>query len=167
MAVCETVLWGALAPLFVFSEQYGVDPVKKGRNIMMKKVLAAALFVGLTGCASLQTQTDEQAVMSRAEKRMTALQALNFEEAYTYMSPGYRAKKSLDRFKSEFAGSSNIVAFEVLGAECSDNSCVVDVSRDQKISVYIPGMDRDKPINSVTRQIWVKAGGEWGYVKLK
>ena len=105
--------------------------------------------------------------MELADKRMTALLALDFETAYTYMSPGYRAKKSLDRFKVEFAGSANVVGFEVLDAECEENSCVVSVSRDVKINVYIPGMDRGKPINSVVQQVWVKTDGQWGYVKLK
>ena len=60
-----------------------------------------------------------------------------------------------------------VVGFEVLDAECEENSCVVSVSRDVKINVYIPGMDRSKPINSVVQQVWVKTDGQWGYVKLK
>lgn len=133
---------------------------------MMKMVFPIALVVALSGCVGLQLQSDEQVVIKRAGERMAALQALDFETAYTYMSPGYKVKKTLDRFKSEFMGSSNMVAFQVLGAECSDMNCVVDVSRDMKISAYIPGMDRSKPINSVSRQVWIKTDGKWWYYKL-
>lgn len=134
---------------------------------MNRVFFVAMLAVVLTGCAGLQFKSEDQIVMERAEKRMAALQALDFETAYAYMSAGYRAKKSLSRFKSEFSGSGNIIAFEVLGAQCDVDTCVVDVSRDMKLSVYIPGMDRGKPINSVVQQVWVKTDGHWGYVKLK
>lgn len=134
---------------------------------MIRVLFVAAMTLTLAGCAGSQVKSDKRTVMELADKRMTALLALDFETAYTYMSPGYRAKKSLDRFKVEFSGSANVVGFEVLDAECEENSCVVSVSRDVKINVYIPGMDRSKPINSVVQQVWVKTDGQWGYVKLK
>lgn len=134
---------------------------------MIRFLFVVVFAFTLVGCAGLQPKADEQIVMERAHKRMAALQELDFNTAYSYMSAGYRAKKTLDRFKAEFAGASSLVAFEVLDATCDVDTCIVRVSRDVSVSVHIPGMDRSKPLNTVSQQVWVKSDTHWGYVKLK
>lgn len=134
---------------------------------MVRFVSIAILSFVLIGCAVLQPKSDEQIVMERAQKRMTALQKLDFDTAYTYMSTGYRATKTLDRFKAEFTGAGNIVAFEVLDATCDEDTCVVRVSQDVRVTAYIPSVDMRKSLSMVFQQVWVRNGSHWGYVKLK
>lgn len=134
---------------------------------MIRIVFVAMVTLMLAGCAGLQLKTDEQIVMERAEKRMSALQARDFKKAYSYMTPGYKATKNLQRFQGEFAGGANITWFEVLSPECEPERCVVTVTRKYKMQMTARGQAGTlREFENNTRQTWIKVDGRWWYYKL-
>lgn len=134
---------------------------------MIRGFFAGLLVLILAGCAGLQLKSDDQVVIDRAEKRMAALQAGDFKKAYSYMTPGYKATKSLERFQSEFAGGANITWFEVLNPECESERCVVTVTRKYKMQISARGeMGKAREFENNTQQVWIKVDGQWWYYKL-
>ena len=134
---------------------------------MIRVLFVAAMTLTLAGCAGLQVKTDAQIVKERADKRMAALQAGDFKKAYSYMTPGYRATKNLNRFKGEFAGGLNITWFEVLEPECEPERCVVTVTRKYKMPMTVRGQaGKVREFENNTRQVWINTDGQWWYYKL-
>lgn len=128
-------------------------------------VLIAAMF--FSACSMLPTKTDAEIVESRSALRMEALKKLDFEKAYTYMSPGYRSIKGLDRFKLENAGAVNLLDFQVQPAECVEDTCQVLVNSNYNITIVSPGFSVKKPLNieRVSKETWIRTGGKWWFVK--
>lgn len=128
-------------------------------------VLIAAIF--FSACSMLPTKTDAEIVESRSALRMEALKKLDFEKAYTYMSPGYRSINDLNKFKLENVGAVNLLEFNVLSAECAENICHVLVSGDYKITMVGSGFSTKKPliIDRVSKETWIRTGGKWWFAK--
>jgi len=98
---------------------------------------------------------------------MNALKKLDFEKAYTYMSPGYRSVKGLDRFKLENAGAANLLSFNVQTAECAEDTCQVLVNSSYKVTIVSPGFSAKKPLNIgyTNKETWIRTDGQWWFVK--
>ena len=137
----------------------------------MRKILQAGLVlftvVFFSACSTLSTKTDTEIVEHRSALRFEALKKLDFEKAYTYMSPGYRSVKDLNRFKLENAGAVNLLDFNVLSAECAEDTCQVLVKSFYKMAIPLPGMSMKNPltIDRVSKETWIRTGGKWWFVK--
>lgn len=130
---------------------------------MLRFLPLALVAVFLTGCAGFQVQPDENVVAKRAEQRMTALKDLDFKKAYSYMTPGYRAVKNLNRFQAEFAGAANLQSFAVVGTECEEDRCVVILERSYQMHMNVRGARGAQVFEGHTRQVWVRLDGQWWY----
>ena len=128
-------------------------------------VLVAAMF--FSACSMLPTKTDVKVVEQRSTLRLEALKKLDFEKAYSYMSPGYRSVKSLGRFKAENAGAVNILDFNVQSAECVEDTCHVLVSSNYKMVMVGRGFSIKNPliIDRESKETWIRTEGKWWFVK--
>lgn len=128
-------------------------------------LLTAVLF--FSACSVLPTKTDAEIVEHRSALRLEALRKLDFEKAYTYMSPGYRSVKGLDRFKLDYAGSVNLLDFNVQTAECVEDTCNVLVDSTYKITIVGPGFSVKEPlaIERASKETWIRTEGKWWFVK--
>jgi len=135
------------------------------KNFQVGLVLFATLL--FSACSMLPTKTDTDIVESRSFLRMNALKKLDFEKAYTYMSPGYRSVKGLDRFKLENAGAANLLSFNVQTAECAEDTCQVLVNSSYKVTIVSPGFSAKKPLNIgyTNKETWIRTDGQWWFVK--
>lgn len=137
----------------------------------MKKILQTGLLlvavIFFSACSMLPTKTDAEIVESRSALRLEALKNLDFEKAYSYMSPGYRSVKELDRFKLDYAGSVNMLDFDVQSAECVEDTCNVLVGSHYKITMVGRGFSAKKPlvIDRVSKETWIRTDGKWWFVK--
>jgi|SRR5690554_1556463 len=131
---------------------------------MWHKTLVLAFVIGLSGCAILQPGSDEQVVQDKAERRMAALQALDFHKAYAYMTPGYRAVNSLNTFAGRHAGAASMTGFTVNSPQCEMERCTVVVTRRYKAALPIQGRrDQAVELENNTKQVWIKSDGKWWY----
>ena len=134
----------------------------------IKLLAACSAFLLLTGCAGLQlTGTPEERVAKRAEAQMNAFLQKDYEQAYTYMSPGYRNTHSLHRFASDFTGMANLQGFDIGQVECeSEVRCEAVIHRQQKAPPGILGTSNRPMILPLTsRQTWVLVNGTWYHYK--
>lgn len=134
---------------------------------VFSRFILLMVIIGLSACAVMQPKTDEEVVERRSASRLEALKKLDFEKAYTYMSPGYRSIKALDRFKLDYAGAVNMLDFNVNSVECSLDTCSVLVASDYKVAIVGRGFSVKKPlvIDRVNKETWIRTEGKWWFVK--
>ena len=78
------------------------------RSTQSRRAMLAAAVVAaasMAGCASLSTKTPEQEVAELAQQRWDLLVNGDFDKAYQFTQPGYRALASVDDYKKRFGGA--------------------------------------------------------------
>ena len=139
----------------------------------LKLPLLLAGMLVFAGCAQMSTlvsKTPEQRVLERSQARLDALLANDWEKAYGFSSPGYRAQKDVRRFQADFAGARMWVDVNAASAECEEQRCTVLA----RVS-YRPPMGRvgrpsdmanQQQLPVVTRgnqERWVLVDDEWWF----
>lgn len=139
-------------------------------NIYIRSVLLTAIL-GLSACAMIQPNTEEDLVFSLAGQRQAALLKQDFKKAYQYMSPGYRQLNTVEQLSASYAGVYSWVSSNVKNVSCSDDVCKVGVEVEVDIGLMMnssrrPEADRFivKRFNSET---WFKLDGKWWFSKLE
>jgi len=125
-------------------------------------VVVTVLAAG-TGCASLlQGPAPEERVAERALERRQALIQGDFEKAYDYLSPGYRANTSLRQYQGQFGGAVAWTDAEVREVRCErEDVCTATVLLSYKVSV--PGF-RDREGRRPLREQWIRSQRAWWYL---
>lgn len=136
-------------------------------------LLIVALLV--SGCAQLTgtrvAETPEEAVTRLSQERLELMRAGDFDVAYNYMSPGFRALKSLNGFKMDNRGARRWSDARVKSVRCEIERCqaVVEV-----VYVHVAAptarpseIGRASAPNIVTtlNEVWVQAEGSWRLFK--
>ncbi|MBP7531002.1 MAG: hypothetical protein KA775_04190 [Ottowia sp.] len=136
------------------------------KNIKLRSLLAAlplAAAALLAGCASVAPSTPETIVQQRAQKRLELLQVRDFDKAYEYLAPSYRAVNSLQAYRNDFGSGVGWVDPRASSVKCEDeNRCIVTVNLG--VRVVAPGFS--KPIESTFWEIWVKDEDQWWFFKI-
>ena len=103
--------------------------------------------------------------MERAQARWDASRAGDFEKAFSYTAPSYRAVADIKVFRAETAGSQSLVSAKVLKVECSSEaSCSARI----RIEFYEPlGFSKTKPRTIETHfdEPWIFEDGSWWLFK--
>ena len=131
-------------------------------RLLQKTIIGVSLAV-LAGCGGIaEQQTPEERVADRAQERRMAMIDGDFEKAYEYLSPGYRANTSLNAWKGRFGGAVNWTDAEVRSVECEDDdACTATVLLSYRVSMP-QGGDREgrRPFD----EQWVRSEGEWWHL---
>lgn len=124
---------------------------------MLKKnlCLITAAIIFSTACATQMNMSDEQVVKQKAQERLEALLANNYEKAYGYASPAYRKSVSLNRHKPKVLGAAMWTRGEVLSVSCEPEYCDVTT----KIHYRSPQTRMELPTELKNR--WIKVDGKW------
>lgn len=122
----------------------------------------------LTACAGASKTTRPEAgpagslaaLQERAEARWQLLIEGKMVEAYAYLTPGYRATRSVDDYVvGARAGALNWESVEWREADCqSEDSCLAQMLLNY--SVRMPGAGR-APGFRVLAERWLHLDGEW------
>jgi hypothetical protein len=124
--------------------------------------LAAAAALTLGGCAGISGGTPEEQVTRLAQKRWEALIKRDFNAAYEYLQPGYRAVRSADAYKNSFGSAGQWLSAEVNAATCEPERCTVKVRLVTKN--FAPQTMRSLPqITTVVDETWVRDEGNWWF----
>lgn len=115
----------------------------------------------ISACGTLEKKTDEQIIEEMSLKRLEMLQAINYEGAYKFMSPGYRSVKDINRFKLDFGGSNNIRGFEFDSVSCEDDVCTAYVNVTYDLGASAGGLH----VVRTNIEKWARIDGRWWFLK--
>lgn len=123
----------------------------------------ACVVMFLSACATQTEYSQEQIVERLSLQRLALLKALDYEEAYKFMSPGYRSIKNLNGFKLDFGGSSNIRGFESQNVVCESDVCTSYVNVTYDLGASAGGLN----VVRTNIETWAKIDGKWWFVRSK
>lgn len=124
--------------------------------------LSAAVWV--IGVAPLQASsavTAESMVSERAAARWQALIGRDFDEAYRFLSPGYRLATPLDRYRGQMGDEVDWQGASVSTVNCEARACEVAVTVTYRFaSPSIPAYSG----STLVKEKWVLADDNWWYL---
>lgn len=133
------------------------------------RLMLLTVVLGMSACAVMQPQTDEDRVLVLAEKRQEALLGRDFVTAYKYMSPGYRQLNTLEQFTSNYTGVYAWESSDVLSATCEENICKVHVEIGyDSARMFNTGRKpsgEKQIISRVNIETWLKLDNKWWFSK--
>lgn len=119
-------------------------------------VLAVLL---LAACTPAQPRKVEDIVTERATARWAALLAADFESAYHYTSPSYRAAITATAYRGKFGHAVKWLDAKVVAVTCAEEVCEVRVNLKSEITL---GAVRSKaPIETDVVEKWIREAGDW------
>lgn len=119
---------------------------------------AVLLWMGLlAGCTSLPSPVaPEVSVAARAKARWEAVIAGNWQQAYEFATPAYRAAVSVDSFRARTAGPVQHKSVEVRSVKCESAVCEL------KLMIGFAPLQKGFPdLNTELGERWVLEEGEW------
>lgn len=134
------------------------NPRPARRTLLAMAALGAAFW--LAGCASLKPETAEDVVRQRAEARWHALIDGNFEKAWDYTQPGFRAVVPRDRYFRRFGAGARWTGVQVHEINCAAERCTVRVRVSAKVQT--PPFNNQE-IATMMDEIWLREDGQWWY----
>jgi hypothetical protein len=124
-------------------------------------VFAAVAVAALAGCAGLTTPAPpEQVVRQLATQRWQALLAKDFDKAYGFSVPSYRALKTAEYYKNKRQATPvKWISAEIFNVECEASKCAVRIKLESK--PIVPFSNFDGTIVGGLDETWVLDGGKW------
>ena len=129
------------------------------RRVLLLVGLGAAAMLA-AGCDTLQPKAPEEIVLERAEARWAALVDGDFETAWTYTQPGFRAVVKQNRYHRRFGAAGTWKGAQVHEADCEAERCKVRVR--VTTLVDMPRF-RNREVTSSFDETWVREDGQWWY----
>lgn len=135
-------------------------------------LLCLSVLFMIAGCASMTPEDSEtwrasqsKKLMERAEARWKALIAGDYEKAYQYQSPGYRAVASLQQFKASFGRVVDWRMARVENIQYDDPSSV-QVFVALEYAAGLKGKEEYRSVR-VLPERWLYSEGNWWYVSTR
>ncbi|WP_313080235.1 hypothetical protein [Pulveribacter sp.] len=126
---------------------------------------AAALIAGCAGPTVKTAATPEEIIRERAQVRAELVQKREYEKAYAYLAPSYRALNDTQAYRNTFGGGVEWVDPKVSKVKCPDaDRCIVEI--DMAVRVAAPGFG-SKPIPHTLFETWIEEDGQWWYFQRK
>ena len=128
------------------------------RRVALAILAAGALALG--GCAALTPKTPEQTVTERAEARWGALVKGDFDQAWTYPQPGFRAIVTQQDYRKRFGAAGQWRGAQVHKVECEAARCTVRVRLTTRF--LMPPFNKQDVVGAVD-EVWVREDGQWWF----
>ena len=116
------------------------------------------MALALVACASVAPSTPQEQVTQRANARWKHMVARDFDKAYTYTPPGFRALVSADAYRGRFGAAVVWLDAEVVRVNCPEAAkCEAMVRLEFRSTV---GRKEDKASTYID-ETWVLEDGQW------
>jgi len=126
------------------------------------RIACLALVVAFAaGCASIGAGSGSAAeaiVLERAQARWNALVERDWNTAYPYITPAYRAIVPLKRYGNQFTGPLQWESAKAHSATCEGARCTVRV--EISFRTLLPG-HTDRLSSTFVDEVWVLEEGTW------
>lgn len=122
------------------------------------RAAVACTVMLLTACASTGPATDTDIVRQRAEARWKAVVSNDWQAAYGYLAPSFRALMTAERYRASIGNVVQYLGATVSSAECEPERCrvVVDVENRPLVVRTMRGS-----MTSQLEETWIKENGQW------
>lgn len=130
---------------------------------LIRTNLMLVILLGLTACASMQPDTDEQTVIKRVKAHQQALLENDLEKAYEFLSPGYRKTHTYKDYLGTKGSTVKRISSEIDKVECDEDACSVFIVLYYKYQ-GIAGFHtkpEDPPVSRINKERWIKVDGTW------
>lgn len=130
-----------------------------GRRAALASLIGVAALT-LAGCAALQPKTPEEIVTQRVEERWAALIKSDFETAWNYTQPAYRAIVKQTNYAKTFGSAGQWRGVQVHQVSCEAERCTVRIRLTTRVTV--PPF-RGHDLVGAMDETWVREDGQWWY----
>ena len=143
-----------------------IQTLLQSRGLMASLIVSSSLLAGcavnvpgVTSAGTASSVKAEDAVSSRAQKRIDLLMANNYEGAYAYLTPSYRALNNAESYRNRFGGGAKWVNPKVNSVKCEETErCKVTV----KLGILVAAQGFiNKPVDSTMVETWLLEDGQW------
>ena len=129
--------------------------IARGRGAILAIVSASLL----AGCAtSFEAATPENAVKQRAQARWDVLLKYDFDAAYKFTAPSFRAVTQVKSYANRFGSAANWSAAKVSNANCEAERCTVSV---EVTAVPLSQITAGAPVTVNLEEVWIREANEW------
>jgi hypothetical protein len=141
-----------------------IQPPVRHRWALLASVVGTATLVGaatvvIVACGpdapSVDDRTPEEVVHERAQQRWDALLSGDIERAYGFITPAYRATRSLALYRARFGAAVQWNDATVQSVECEAERCRVVVNLSYRL--IRQRMENTRPMD----EVWVFSEGNW------
>lgn len=119
--------------------------------------VCAVMFATLGGCAAFVPPTPEAQALERAQKRWDALVAHDWDKAYAFLTPAFRAITPSDRYRNRFIGVPRWTKVTAKSAQCEAQRCTVTI----QIEAEYAGRRQFQTLSTEMPETWVQEDGQW------
>lgn len=119
---------------------------------------AATALLALAACAATTPAPPEQLVAQRAAARWQALIAGDFEKAYGFTTPSYRALTPFERYRAGIGGAVTWLGAEVVRVECETEKCTAVIKIEARPMLATPYKGT---ITTGVDETWLLEQGQW------
>ena len=124
----------------------------------------AGLAVALSISACAGSAARPQSIEQRAQSRWDALLAKDFEQAYAYLSPGFRSSQSLSDYEMAFRlRRVHYDSAEYMDQQCEADACTVRLNMGYTLIAPLRGVKIWKS-KAVIEEKWVRIDGHWWFL---
>ena len=125
----------------------------------IRRLALGIAAVSLAGCATVAT-TPEGTVKARATDHWKARIAIDWEKAYTFMPPSYRAVTTVDAYKKSFGTAALVTGAEVTQVKCETEDKCVALTKLEAKPVLMRGV-KPPPLSLYYEEVWVRENSQW------
>ncbi|WP_051236195.1 hypothetical protein [Ottowia thiooxydans] len=137
-----------------------ISALSRRRTLLASTAVLAGALVA--GCAGFSPKTPEEEVRARAEARWDSLVKRDFDKAYSYAQPGFRAVVTPEAYKQRFGSAGSWKGAQIHEATCEAARCTVRVRLTTAIN--IPRFSQTIPeVVGYHSEVWVRDGGQWWF----
>lgn len=133
------------------------------KSVLSRRALGATaltVILGLGACASLQPSTPEQEVTQRAQDRWAALIKRDFNHAYSYLTPSFRAVVPAADYRKRFGDAGAWTNAIVHKVDCEAESCKVTIRVTSQVRVPLFATQVPETTTYLD-EVWVREDGQW------
>ena len=124
----------------------------------LRRLAIGLAAVVLAGCATMAS-TPELVVRERATAHWKARLAADFDTAYTFTPPSYRAVTSLASYRGNFGGAVQVTAAQIEQVKCeTQDKCITTTKITARATLQRASVP---PIVTYYDEIWVRENGQW------
>ena len=141
---------------------YTVTP-ESGVSAQEGSTAAPAASAPADSAVTETVDAHQMALKQRVMARWDALIRRDFEAAYAFTSPSYRALFPLSVFKSKFGNKVAWRRVEVINLEFKDADAAT-VGVDLYLGYHPPQSEKTLEMKTYIQEPWVRVDGQWWYV---